>query len=37
MLMSVFRHFLNILNSKFLIKSCALNALEIVIVNFLKE
>jgi len=37
MLTSAPRHFLSTLNSKFLMKSCGLNALKIVIVNFLKK
>jgi len=37
MLTSVSGHSLSTLNGKFLKKSCVLNALEIVIVDFLKE
>jgi len=37
MLTSVSGHSLSTLNSKFLMKSCVLSALKIVIVNFLKN
>jgi len=37
MLTSVPGHSLSILNGKFLMKSCVMNALKIVIVDFLKE
>jgi len=37
MLTSAPEHFLSTLNGKFLMKNCVLNALKIVIIDFLKE